>query len=162
MAAFLAVRLLVVVVTHLTMGARAGTSSARSSAASLSASPPDRSVVELNCRAVRRIDRSLVQFSDPDVPRPVHPASGGLAEIIHNVEVPSVLRDGGSPDTCRAVRHTSILAAQTDPIYLRRCISCDHSGRDGQCAHDDSHRFLLSSCWSTSNARCAHPALRFP
>src|SRR5262249_41977619 len=106
----------------------------------LSASPPDRSIVELNCRAGRRIDRTLVQLSDPDVARPVHPASGGLAEIISYVEVPTVLRDGGSPDTCRALRHTSILAAKTDPIYLRRCISCDHSGRHGQCAHEDSHR----------------------
>src|SRR5262249_8476776 len=134
------VRLLVVVVTHLTMGARAGTSSARSIAASLSAPPPDRSVVELNCRAVRRIDRSLVQFSDPDVPRPVHPASGGLAEIIHRVEAPTVLRDGGSRAACRALRHTSILAVQTDAIYLRRRISCDHGGRQSQCAHYDSHR----------------------
>ena len=59
----------------------------------LDISPPYGPVIKLNCHSIGRIDRAFVPTFRPDMPRPVHPGSRGLAEFIDKIEIPSILRD---------------------------------------------------------------------
>jgi len=57
---------------------------------------PDRSVVELDDHAIRRIDGALVPGVDPDPRRrrkQVRPCPGGLTGFVEKIEVGSVLGD---------------------------------------------------------------------
>src|ERR1700675_346146 len=57
---------------------------------------PDRSVVELDGHAIRRIDGALVPGVDPDPRRrrkQVRPCAGGLTGFVEKIEVGSVLGD---------------------------------------------------------------------
>src|SRR5262245_65819832 len=56
---------------------------------------PDRSVVELNGHAVRGIDRAEIGPGNPQAAGVVHPASGWLADLVDQVELPTVLGDKG-------------------------------------------------------------------
>src|SRR4029077_11243385 len=53
---------------------------------------PGRSVVELDGHPIRGIDRAHICPGDPDAARVVHPAAGGLAGLVDQVEFPSILR----------------------------------------------------------------------
>ncbi len=66
---------------------------------------PDRSVVELDGHAIRGVDRAEICPGDPDAARVVHPAAGGLAGLVDQVEFPAVLGDEG--EVARAGRSRS-------------------------------------------------------
>src|SRR5262249_57040932 len=56
---------------------------------------PDRSVIELNGHAVRGIDRAEIGPGNPQATRVIHPASGWLADLVDQVELPTVPGDEG-------------------------------------------------------------------
>src|SRR5215510_489917 len=56
---------------------------------------PDRSIVELNGHAVRGIDRAEIGPGNPEAAGVIHPASGRLADLVDQVELPTVLGDEG-------------------------------------------------------------------
>ena len=59
----------------------------------LDISPPYGPVIKLNCHSIGRINRAFVPTFRPNMPRPVHPGSRGLAKFIDKIEIPSILRD---------------------------------------------------------------------
>jgi len=95
---------------------------------------PDRSVIELNDHAVRRIDGALAPGIDPDPGRrrePVGPCAGGLAGFVEQIQIGSVLGDEGgiARQTLPAGFDAFIGAGQID--RLRRCVGCGQHGQDG-------------------------------
>src|SRR6478609_4324857 len=80
---------------------------------------PDRSVVEMDGQAIRRIDGALVPGVDPD-PRcrckPVRPCAGGLTDFVEKIDVGSVLGDeSGTADASRLTHlDAPICAGQID------------------------------------------------
>src|SRR5262245_8061950 len=71
---------------------------------------PDRSVVELNGHAVRGIDRAKIGPGDPEAAGVIHPASGWLADLVDQIELPTVLGDEGEARPTRQ-------AARDAPIW---------------------------------------------
>src|SRR5437870_3677809 len=91
---------------------------------------PDRSVVELNGHAVRGIDRAEIGPGNPQATRVIHPPSGWLADLVDQVELPTVLGDKGEArPSPYATRDAPIWAGQIHA--LGRCVGCDHSRRHG-------------------------------
>src|SRR5262249_6839410 len=62
---------------------------------------PDRSVVELNGHAVRGIDRAKIGPGNPEAAGVIHPASGWLADLVDQVELPTILGDEGEAGPTR-------------------------------------------------------------
>src|SRR5262244_4127989 len=62
---------------------------------------PDRSVVELNGHAVRGIDRAKIGPGNPEAAGVIHPASGWLADLVDQVELPTILGDEGEAGSTR-------------------------------------------------------------
>src|SRR5262249_27873050 len=70
---------------------------------------PDRSVVELNGHTVRGIDRAEIGPGNPEAAGVIHPASGRLADLVDQVELPTVLGDEGEAwPTRKAARHAPL------------------------------------------------------
>src|SRR5499427_947343 len=86
---------------------------------------PDRSVIELNGHAVRRIDRAEIGPGNPQATRVIHPASGWLADLVDQVELPTVLGDEGEARLSRyATRDAPIWAGQIHALGRR--VGCDY------------------------------------
>src|SRR6516225_1579996 len=86
---------------------------------------PDRSVIELNAHAVRGIDRAEIGPGNPQATRVIHPASGWLADLVEQVELPTVLGDEGEARLSRyATRGAPIWARQIHALGRR--VGCDH------------------------------------
>src|SRR6266446_6907978 len=104
---------------------------------------PDRSVVELNGHAVRGIDRAEIGPGNPQATRVIHPPSGWLADLVDEVELPTVLGDKGEARPSRyATRDAPIWARQIHA--LGRCVGCEHSCRHGNRTQYYFHCLLLS------------------
>src|SRR5262249_35426798 len=81
---------------------------------------PDRSVVELNGHAVRGIDRAKIGPGNPEAAGVIHPASGWLAHLVDQVELPTILGDEGEArPTRQAARDAPIWACQIDALGRR-------------------------------------------
>src|SRR5262249_51516668 len=106
---------------------------------------PDRSVVELNGHAVRGIDRAKIGPGNPEAAGVIHPASGWLADLVDQVELPTILGDEGEArPTRQAARDAPIWACQIDALGRR--FGCDDSCRHGNRTQYHFHCLLLSHC----------------
>src|SRR5580700_6725012 len=56
---------------------------------------PDRTAIELDGQAVRRIDRAFIPVVGPDVTGPIDPRPGRVAGLVDQVEIRAVLCDLG-------------------------------------------------------------------
>src|SRR5215510_2425415 len=103
---------------------------------------PDRSVIELNGHAVRGIDRAEIGPGNPQATRVIHPASGWLADLVDQVELPTVLGDEGEARLSRyATRDAPIWARQIHALGRR--VGCDHRCRHRNRTQYHFHCVLL-------------------
>src|SRR5262245_25290585 len=104
---------------------------------------PDRPVVELNNHAIRGIDRAEIGSGNPEATGVIHPTSGRLADLVDQVELPTVLGDEGEARLTRyATCDAPIWAGQIHALGRR--VGCDHRHRHGHRTQYHSHCLLLS------------------
>ncbi len=89
---------------------------------------PDRSAIELNREAIRRIDCAFVGPLDPDTTGVVDPSSRWQSRLVQDVEFPAILRDVGKA-ALRAETQRHALPSTAQIAALRRCAGCYQSCR---------------------------------